>query len=72
MYDLYVPMVQEEHVQIRRERALKWSGWFRPLGEQYLTDLNKSLNKVGLTGWKIGVRPAALIHGARMASILMF
>lgn len=48
MYDLYVPMVQEEHVQIRRERAIEMvRAGLEPLGEQYLTDLNKSFEQ----GW---------------------
>ena len=46
MYDLYVPMVQDEHVQIRREQAIEMvRTGLEPLGEQYLTDLNKSFEE---------------------------
>ncbi|HHU94250.1 MAG TPA: oligoendopeptidase F family protein, partial [Alcaligenaceae bacterium] len=48
MYDLYVPMVPEAHVEISREEAISIvRQGLHPLGEQYLADLNRSFTE----GW---------------------
>lgn len=51
MYDLYVPMVQDQHVQIPRKQAIEMvQAGLKPLGKQYLTDLKKSF-KEGWIDW---------------------
>ncbi|NMA61202.1 MAG: oligoendopeptidase F [Firmicutes bacterium] len=48
MYDLYVPMVGDEHMEIPREEAITMvQAGLHPLGEQYLTDLSRSFED----GW---------------------
>lgn len=48
MYDLYVPMVADEHLEFEIEEAIELvKQGLRPLGEQYQADLNKSFEE----GW---------------------
>ncbi len=48
MYDLYVPMVADEHVEFEVAEAIETvREGLRPLGHEYLTDLNRSFNE----GW---------------------
>ena len=60
MYDLYVPMVEMPKKIIPYEEAVKMvTNGLKPLGEQYLQDLEK-----GLMSSRAGARPAALIPQA--------
>ncbi|NLJ79869.1 MAG: oligoendopeptidase F [Firmicutes bacterium] len=48
MYDLYVPMVQDQHLEIPREEAIAMvQEGLQPLGAEYLKDLNRSFQD----GW---------------------
>ncbi len=48
MWDLYVPMVGDEHLEISREEAIEMvQTGLHPLGEQYLNDLSRSFQD----GW---------------------
>ncbi len=48
MYDLYVPMVADEQVEFDIPQAVETvQKGLRPLGDEYLSDLNKSFNQ----GW---------------------
>lgn len=51
MYDLYVPMVADQHVEFEVEEAIETvQQGLHPLGDQYLADLSKSF-KEGWIDW---------------------